>query len=244
MPKQPLRNVIRGNHPIEIGPRTFAKRPKLAAYVAQTIAGWAQVELSLALVLARYTSRNIEQSVDMYLSIDGFGAQSLLLEAAARSVLPQDNFELFDATMRFIKNNYTIRNEMAHWTWGVTDALPDALVIIEPRSHKKLHALQFNIGDQDMSKAIPRLMALAKEQEKNVFVYRERDLARCAEDMFNAEIFADRLQQLRSTEADIAEGRRILLRRNEIQQAYENNVRRRFPRGTMLLEARWSSDVY
>lgn len=244
MPRQPLRNIIPGKPVIEIGPSTFAKRPKLAAYVAQTIAGWAQVELSLSVVLARYTSRNIEQSIDMYLSIDGFGAQSLLLEAAAKSVLSQDNYDLFDATMRFIKANYAVRNEMAHWTWGVTDALTDGLIIIEPRGHKKLNALQFNLIGQDMSKVVPRIMAMAQEQEKNVFAYRERDLVRCAEDMFKAEVFADRLQQLRSTEADIAEGRSILLGRNEIRQAYENNVRKRLPRGTMMPEGRWSSDVY
>jgi hypothetical protein len=117
---QPLRNVISGNHPIEIGPRTFARRPKLAAYVAQTIAGWAQIELSLALVLARDTSRNIEQSVDMYLSIDGSGAQSLLLEAAARTVLSQDNFDLFDATMRFTKANHAIRQRNGALDVGVS----------------------------------------------------------------------------------------------------------------------------
>jgi hypothetical protein len=39
--------------------------------------------------------------------------------------------------MRFIKLNYNIRNEMAHWGWGVTDTLPDALIIFEPVNSKK-----------------------------------------------------------------------------------------------------------
>ena len=47
-----------------------------------------------------------------------------------------------------------------------------------------------------------------------------------------------------STDADIAEGRSILLNRNETRQAYENNVRKRLPQGIMIPEGRWSSDVY
>jgi hypothetical protein len=185
MPRQPLSKVTDKKPVIEIGPQTFSRRPKLAAYVAQVIAGWAQVELALASVLARYTSRNIEQSIDMYLSIDGFRAQARLLEAAAKTALTRDNFHVFSATMRFIRINYNTRNEMAHWTWGVTDFLPDALVILEPKIHKKLYSLQFNLLDQDLRKIVPRLAELNREQEISTFVYRESDLAKCADDMFS-----------------------------------------------------------
>jgi hypothetical protein len=224
MPRQPLHNITDEKPLIEIGPRTFSKRPKLAAYVAQVIAGWAQVELALACVLARYTSRNIEQSIDMYLSIDGFRAQARLVEAAAKTVLTKDDLRLFDATLRFIRRNYNIRNEMAHWTWGISEALPDALLIIEPRANKKLYALQFNLVDQDLSKIIPRIQELTREQERSIFVYRENDLVKCAEDMFQAEILSDRLQQLCSAEKDKTEGRAVLLSRAEIRGFYEKET--------------------
>jgi hypothetical protein len=121
----------------------------------------------------------------MYLSIDGFRAQARVLEAAAKTALTQDNFHVFSATMRFIRINYNTRNEMAHWTWGVTDFLPDALVILEPKIHKKLYSLQFNLLDQDLRKIVPRLAELNREQEISTFVYRESDLAKCADDMFS-----------------------------------------------------------
>jgi len=220
MPRQPLSKVTDKKPIIEIGPRTFSRRPKLAAYVAQVIAGWAQVELALASVLARYTSRNIEQSIDMYLSIDGFRAQARLLEAAAKTALTRDNFHLFTATMRFVRINYNIRNETS-LDLGRNRFLPDALIILEPKIHKKLHSLQFNLLDQDLRKVVPRLAELNREQESNTFVYRENDLAKCADDMFQAEILSDRLQQLCSTEVDIKAGREILLGRAEIRGFYE-----------------------
>ncbi len=59
---------------------------------------------------------------------------------------------------------------------------------------------------------------------KSYFFYKESNLIKCADDMFQAEIYADRLQQLSSSESDIQEGRAILLKRPEIRQFYEKMV--------------------
>ena len=224
MPKQPLHKNYDHVSPIFIGPQTFEKRPKLAVYVAQIIAGWAQVDLTLATVLARYARRNIEQSIDMYLSIEGFALQAKMLDAAAKTALTRDNYLLYKATMRFIKLNYDIRNELAHWGWGITDTIPDALIIFEPVSKKKLDALAFNLVGQNLATMHGKISELKKQSDLEVFFYRENDLKKCADDMFKTEIFADRLQQLSSSESDIKEGRSVLLTRPEIKQFYEKMV--------------------
>jgi len=174
--------------------------------------------------LARYARRNIEQSIDMYLSIDGFAAQGKVLDAAAKTALTQDNYFLYKATMRFIKFNYDIRNEIAHWGWGVTETLPDALIIFEPVVHKKLHALAFNLIGQNMGEMGKKIAELQEKNMNSVFFYKESDLKKCADDMFKTEIFADRLQQLSSSLPDIQEGRDILLKRSEIKQFYDNSI--------------------
>lgn len=224
MPKQPLHKNYDTVSPIMVGPQTFAERPKLAVYIAQIIAGWAQVDLALAVTFARYTRQNIEQSIDIYLSNEGFAAQGKMLDAAAKNILTKDNFLLYRATMRFVKLNYNIRNEMAHWGWGITDTLPDVLIIFDPVNSKKFNSLMFNISGQNMGAIMPRIIELKAEAEKNYFFYKENDLKKCADDMFQAEIYADRLQQLSSSTSDIEEGRGILLKRPEIKQFYEKMV--------------------
>ncbi len=224
VPKQPLNKNYDRVSPILIGPQTFEKRPKLAVYVAQIIAGWAQVDLTLSTVLARYARRNIEQSIDMYLSIEGFASQAKILDAAAKTALTRDNYLLYKATMRFIRLNYDTRNELAHWGWGITDTIPDALIIFEPVSKKKLDALAFNLIGQNLAAIQGKISELKKQDHLKIFFYRESDLKKCADDMFKAEAFADRLQQLSSSESDIEEGRSVLLTRPELKQFYEKMV--------------------
>ena len=225
VPKQPLNKNYDRVSPILIGPQTFEKRPKLAVYVAQIIAGWAQVDLTLATVLARYARRNIEQSIDMYLSIEGFALQAKMLDAAAKTALTRDNYLLYKATMRFIKLNYDIRNELAHWGWGITDTIPDALIIFEPVSKKKLDALAFNLVGQNLATMHGKISELKKQVRSGRYFFIGRsDLKKCADDMFKTEIFADRLQQLSSSESDIEEGRSVLLTRPELKQFYEKMV--------------------
>lgn len=234
MPRQPLHQITDQEPVVFIGPETFERRPMLATYVAQVIAGWAQVEISLACVLAHYDNADIENSVDTYLNTKGFMAQAEILNKTARAALTPENYDLYEATIKFINSNYQIRNDMAHWTWGVTDLLPEALIIIEPKANKKIAALAFNMIGQDMRVLAQRIMELQSRQKKGVFVYRKNDLKRCVQDMFAAEVLADRLQQLKSSKQDMDEGRAILLKRPEIRQHYDKIVADR----TKAMEAR------
>lgn len=82
------------------------------------------------------------------------------MDAAAKSMLTADDYLLYSATMRFIKLNYKIRNEMTHWGWGITDTLPDALIIFESVASKKINSLAFNTGGQNMGLIVKRIAEL------------------------------------------------------------------------------------
>jgi hypothetical protein len=222
MPRQPL-STLTGNRklndPIMIGPHTFAKRPDLAHLVCGIITGWAKVEGCLSLVFARYTRARVDVAMNIYNNVDAFRAQEQMLEGAARAALSDDDFFLYQASMKFIKRQYSVRNEMAHWLWGSTDDLPDALIIMEPVSHRKAHTMMFgaNTGYD-----IEKCREYWAESQNGTFVYRKADLESHAKQMFKAEILSDRLQFLaaKPPQNDV-EGRSHLLSDPEIRRDYE-----------------------
>jgi hypothetical protein len=174
MPRQPLSTVAQKlKDPIMIGPHTFVKRPELACLVCEIITGWAKVEGCLSLVFARYTHARVDIATDVYNNVEGFRSQDQMLDGAARATLSGDDYLLYQATMKFVKRQYSVRNEMAHWLWACTDDLPDALIIMEPVSHRKAHTMVFAAST---GFDLQRSYRYMEESKNKVFVYRKLTL--------------------------------------------------------------------
>jgi hypothetical protein len=62
---------------------------------------------------------------------------------------------------------------MAHWIWGKTDDLPDALIIFEPVSRKKTTTMIFGARNPTDFIVAQRYR---EESDKRTFVYRKPDL--------------------------------------------------------------------
>lgn len=72
----------------------------------------------------------------MFASIENRTARLRMIEAAAKSSLPQAHFEIIDALFASqIKPAMKERDKLAHWYWGVADDLPDALLLADPSHH-------------------------------------------------------------------------------------------------------------
>jgi hypothetical protein len=220
VPRQPLNKIVQNlKDPIGLGLGTFAARPELAALVCDVITGWARVEGSLSLVFARYTYSRVDIAMSTYNSVEGYRAQRQMLGGAARAALSVDNYMLFEATMEFVKRQYNIRNEMAHWIWGKTEDLPDALIIMEPVSQRKTSTMIF--GARNVTDLI-NSQKFKEDSGKKTFVYRKNDLETHAKEMFKAEVLADRLQYLvAKPPQDHDEGRQHLLQEPDILRDYE-----------------------
>jgi len=177
------------------------------------------VEGALALVFARYAGMSVESALNIYNTVEGFRAQRQMLDGAAKWRLPADDFHLYSATMKFVMQQYSVRNEMAHWVWARTEDLPDALVIMEPVAQRRHHSMVFGAQTGfDIAKA-PKYV---EELDKNTFVYRKPDLNRHADQMFRAEILADRLQWLAAAPPVYEEqGRNHLLSEPYIVEHYD-----------------------
>lgn len=141
------------------------KRPELAAIVAQCIGISSETEMWIGVTLAGFLKADYAAAVAMLNSVQSRSAQMAMFRAAAaHSISEQDDRDLLEAILTgAISPAFTERDRMAHWLWGVSDVLPDDLLLMEP------------IADQDhmvgMFKGEP--FRLPRD---HIFVFRKLDL--------------------------------------------------------------------
>jgi hypothetical protein len=114
-------------------PDTMARRPQLAIKIAHCIAQWSENEVLLGGLLAFLLQANQKAAAAMYSGVDNRAAQLRMITAAAEATLPTDHFEVIGALLSaVVRPAMKERDKLAHWTWGYSDDLPDALLTAEP----------------------------------------------------------------------------------------------------------------
>jgi hypothetical protein len=117
-----------------IGVRLFIEqRPKLAPYAMEVIAGWSSVEASLVQIFMRLVGGNKADAAVMYLALDGDGPKRAVFKALAEQKFSGHKQEIFKSLMKRVSSIGLERNKIAHWTWGYSPNLPDALLLVDPR---------------------------------------------------------------------------------------------------------------
>jgi hypothetical protein len=114
---------------------TMARRPKLASMVAHCIAQWSEVEVHLGALLAFILHANEKAAVAMYAGIENRAAQLRLIDSAAEASLPSEHYAVISVLLTsIVRPAIKERDRLAHWTWGYSDQLPEALLLSEPES--------------------------------------------------------------------------------------------------------------
>ena len=109
------------------------QRPILAAKVAQCISEFSNIETMLPVVLAFLLSADAETAIAMFGSLENRAAQLRLLNTAAEKILDEDHFDCWTVLLaKFIKPVMNERDRFAHWAWGYSPDLPDALLLAKP----------------------------------------------------------------------------------------------------------------
>lgn len=155
---QPLSRVL-PNASITIGnagDRPLARHPELAVLALEAIASWSNVEAFLLRLFLQLLGGNESLAASVYLALDSQSAKTNAIKGAAANALrdrPQE-LVLLEAIIAIAKTNEKDRNKLAHWTWGDSPNIPDAVLLVDP------HA---TLGDLDRSK---------------IYVYRALDFER------------------------------------------------------------------
>lgn len=72
----------------------------------------------------------------VFLSLETQSAKTAAIQAAAQKKLgtEQEKLDLLRAILAIAKTNQKSRDKLAHWTWGDSLQLPDALLLIDPKN--------------------------------------------------------------------------------------------------------------
>jgi hypothetical protein len=181
-------------------------KPEMSALVAGIFGVWGYIERDLGLLLVNVLGADAEPAIAMFSTLTAQHLQMGALEAAARTSLSPDVFDVFDAATCVVESVQADRNRLAHWIWGSCDALPDALLLADPKSHKersqKRMAAMPQQSVRDANKLVREhpigewvnVMIQMLEQNKfepydpsSVLVYTQDDLRRVKRDTVSAQ---------------------------------------------------------
>jgi hypothetical protein len=116
-----------------IGIHAMSKRPELAAKLAAVIASWSEVEVRMATAMCEAMQASAEPFAAAFQALNSTAAQASVADAAIRVAVDPSLLPAFDAIMSLFRSAKKIRDRIAHGTWGYCDALPDALLWIDPK---------------------------------------------------------------------------------------------------------------
>jgi hypothetical protein len=111
-------------------------KPEMAILVARIFATWGLIERELGALLLHTlgVGSTAMPAIAIYETLTAQHLQNGALHAAARSVLPDDSYDVFAAVIDLSDGAATPRHRLAHRVWGGCKQRPNMLALIEPRS--------------------------------------------------------------------------------------------------------------
>jgi hypothetical protein len=113
-------------------PGLLGQRPALAALVAETISTWSFAEHALAKSVAAMSRSINSAEMEDYINDWRLPARMKILRRVASAELPAPYLTMFLKVLDVIARLAKRRHAFAHGIWGTTDALPDALLLLDP----------------------------------------------------------------------------------------------------------------
>lgn len=124
------------NAKIKFRTDALADKPAMAVLVSTIFALWSQIDHELSLLLVKILRADAHPAVAMYSTITSQYMQSIALDAAAKAALSADDYFVFRAAMSVALGVASVRNQLAHWIWGVCEQRPDLLALADPTRFK------------------------------------------------------------------------------------------------------------
>jgi hypothetical protein len=177
MPPQPLSRV-RPKAIVAASPEAIAQRPRLAPFIAEIIARWADIEANVGTILSYILRAEAAPVTAMLHSIISSSAQMDMINAAGWAKLFDPELEIFEAVIKIARSAAKKRNAIGHHVWGYSIEMPDALLLIEPEAYTAMF-----VELQEMRKTpVPGWVTLQADSARTM-VYRENDFIEIVDDL-------------------------------------------------------------
>jgi hypothetical protein len=113
-------------------PRLLGQRPELAALVAETISTWSFAEHALGRSVAAMSRGINAAEMEDYIANWRLPSRMKILRRVARAELKPPYLTTFLKVLDIIAGLAARRHAFAHGIWGTVEALPDALLLVDP----------------------------------------------------------------------------------------------------------------
>lgn len=160
------------------GAGCLAKRPELSSYVGEVIEIWSYCDATYTSMLTNFLQADFRVAHAMLHALKSADAKRQVIQAAADETLNDDDLIIFNAVKACTTASRNKRNEFAHCLWGISDDLPDAILLADP---KHLTTFMVNLAahsaglEKDEQQKTQQMMT---DERSKIYVYRENDLIR------------------------------------------------------------------
>jgi hypothetical protein len=127
-----LSTLIPNARPIFV-PRLLGQRPELAALVAETISTWSFAEHALGRSVAAMSPGTSAVEMEGYIADWRLPARMKIVRRVAKAKLAEPYLATFLKVLDVIRKLATQRHAFAHGIWGTVEALPNALLLVDPK---------------------------------------------------------------------------------------------------------------
>jgi|GEM_PF-1322985 len=108
-------------------------RPALALLAIKVLAEWSILESFINGLFVMMLGANPRPAAAMYVALAGGAAQRAAFEAVADlALIDQQEKDVFAAISHLIRRSAKGRNKIAHWIWGHSPEIPDAVLLCDP----------------------------------------------------------------------------------------------------------------
>lgn len=150
----------------------------LAVMAAAVISTWSNVELHMLDTYVNLSGGSDELAAAIFLSLESHSAKSSAINTLALAKLDHKMQELLRAIQAVTKSHQGQRDKIAHWVWGDSPSLPDAILLIDPRQLVKASTNINKILDAQIR---GDEVVLPEIDRSKVFVYKMPDFIAAAE---------------------------------------------------------------
>lgn len=145
---------------------SLSLKPELARLVMLVIETWSSAEARTFGMVANILQTEPVIATAMLQAVDNMQAQRDAILAGAKAVLMAEEWAVFEAAFLSTNASRNARNRFVHHVWGVTDDLPNALLLHEPK--------YFHV---DRSSSIKRAREIARTPVMNA-TYKDAEINR------------------------------------------------------------------
>lgn len=113
------------------GPGFMQRRKDVAAKIGVVIGLFADIEFQQGRLLHRLLGTDADTAFTIYNKLRGL-PQKEIMQEFAKKTLDATPFSTLKQVSKAVEMRGNERNKLAHWLWGISEELPDALLLIQP----------------------------------------------------------------------------------------------------------------